>query len=629
MRELASLLIPYMRRHKVPFAWINICTIIAALVQTLVPLKVSQIIDGAVSKGNMTTLMWGVATILGLGLADMLMNMGQRYASVQFSQRIIYDIRQDLFSTLQSQEMEFYAKESVGQIMARTIQEVFSMREILAWGYRLTFLFVCLFIGAFIAIWQIAPVLSLVFVLILPLVFAVSLSSSASNQQKFYDARFKYGELNEALAENLSGMLTVKSFGREQEQIDFFLQKNKEFYKAAYKTVQIRALLQPGTVLLISVCTIGLVLVGGTLVADGSISAGEFTAFMLLVLQMAIPGRFIGWLGIIAQDANSAAVRLNEVFKAPTYIKERGMPIELYRTKGAIHFDGVSFNYPGYPHTLKGVDLRIPAGQKVALLGPTGAGKSTLINLLPRLFDPDTGAVRIDDTDIKDVSLRTLRHNIGIVHQEVFLFTLSIHDNIAFGDPSASRESVIEAAKAAHIHDFVATLEEGYDTIVGERGVTLSGGQRQRIAIARTLLLDPPIMIFDDSVSAVDPETEAKIQTSLREAASKRTTIVISQRPSSLRFVDRILVMDNGRIVQDGSHELLHDQPGIYRDFMDAIEHQVKFMDWNQSDNEEAEAKNKPEPDVEKPVPLISSAREKKQHGDHPKNQLSQRRSEQ
>jgi ABC-type multidrug transport system fused ATPase/permease subunit len=260
--------------------------------------------------------------------------------------------------------------------------------------------------------------------------------------------------------------------------------------------------------------------------------------------------------------------------------------------KGEITFRHVSFDYPQTPHTLHDINITIPNGQKVALLGPTGAGKSSLINLIPRFFDPTTGSILIDGIDIRNITKRSLRSHIGIVHQEAYLFTLSIYDNIAFGNANATKEEVIAAAQAAQIHDFVSTLEEGYDTIVGERGVTLSGGQRQRVTLARTLVQNPKILIFDDSVTAVDPETEAKIQSSLQSAATERTTIIISQRPSSLRYVDRIIVLDNGHVVQDGTHTELQQVDGIYQQFLDALSTQIQFLDWDEQSKEVQELKS-------------------------------------
>ncbi len=584
MKEILSLLKPYVKRHKKYFFTLNTATLVSAISQTLIPLTISNIIDDALESDSRAVITNGFIIILFLGIIDLLSNMSQRFSSVRFAQHIMFDIRQDLYESLQYQELEFYSKESVGQIMSRTVEEVYSLRDILTWGYRIFLLVTFLFIASFFVMIQISIQLSAIFLIIPIIIMLIIKKSSKNNLQLFYDARFKYGELNEVLAENLSGIQTVKSFGREQEQIAIFNVKNQEFYETALKTVNVRATLMPGMIFIISFALISLVFIGGLFVSRDIISPGNFVAFMLLVLQIAIPGRFIGWFGIILQDANSAAIRLNEIFNAPELIKDKSDALIVEDINGEIRFEDVSFDYPQTPHTLHNIDLTIPPGQKVALLGPTGAGKSSLINLIPRFFDPTKGRITIDGIDIIDYNKQSLRSHIGIVHQEAFLFTLSILDNIAFGNPKASREDIVNAAKIAQIHDFIENLDDAYDTIVGERGVTLSGGQRQRITIARTLLQNPRILIFDDSVSAVDPETESKIQASLENAATDRTTIIISQRPSSLRYVDRIIILNKGHIVQDGTHTELKKQDGIYKQFLDAIKTQIQFMDWDKSE---------------------------------------------
>ena len=587
MNEVLELLIPYTKRHKKEFLGLNISIISAAIAQALIPLKISSIIDNGLIHRNKQVLYSGFFILLLLTMMDFMSQMGQRLFSNRYSNGVIYDIRQDLYVALQYQEIEYYSSETIGQIMARSIEEVLALRELLTWGYRITGLLTFLFITSFIAMVGISLPLSLVFLLLPVLLYRYVTGSSQRNVKLFYDARVKYGDLNDSLAEDLTGIKTVKSFGRELEQIAIFNVKNQEFFDASMKTVKIRSSLQAGAIFLISIGLVILVFLGGILLDQNQLTPGEYVAFMLLVLQITVPGRFTGWIGIILQNAQSAAIRLNEIFNAPVAIQEKIDPQSLQNFSGNIKFENVSFKYPAAKnfanaHTLHEINLEIPAGQKVALLGPTGSGKSSLINLIPRFFDPIEGRVLVDGIDLKHISLKSLRGQIGIVHQEAFLFTLSLHDNIAFGRSNATREQVIEAAKAAQIHEYIMTLEDGYDTIVGERGVTLSGGQRQRVTIARTLLHNPKILIFDDSVSAVDPETEAKIQESLESASSSRTTIIISQRPSSLKYVDRIIVLDKGRIVQDGTHSELMKEDNIYKDFINAVETQIKFFDWSQ-----------------------------------------------
>ncbi|MHA1910844.1 MAG: ABC transporter ATP-binding protein [Candidatus Kariarchaeaceae archaeon] len=589
MKQLFKMLIPYIKQHKKNFFFLNITSIALAVTQTFFPLQVGILVDDAIALNDKSGLYLGITILLGLAIMDLTFNVLQRLSATRFGQRIIENIRNDLYETLQYQEMEFYAFESVGQIMSRTIEEVMSLSDVLRWAYRITLLLIWLVIGAVIAMWGVSPYMALIFVVIVPVILIIIRKTSKKNQEKFYQARYVYGVANQYLAENLSGIKTIKSFGREKEQIDGFRIKTQDYIDATMRTMSVRAVLREGMIFLISMAIIGLLLLGGGLVFEEVITVGEFVAFMLLVMQISIPGRWVGFVGIIVQDANAAAIRLNELFNAPNPLADEQGTIDLEDVDGSITFDNLSFSYPNGTEVLTDINLHIPAGQKVALLGPNGSGKSTLINLLPRLFDPTKGRIMIDKFDLHDLTLKSIRDNLGVVHQESFLFSMTLHDNIAFSRPKATREEVVEAAKAAHIHDFIATLEEGYDTIVGERGVTLSGGQRQRIAIARTLLKNPPILIFDDSVSAVDPETEGRIQESLECASKERTSIIISQRPSSLQYVDRIIVIDEGKIVQDGSDKELRGKKGIYQDFIDAVKNQIKYMSWDE--NLESEGK--------------------------------------
>lgn len=554
----------------------------AAFIETLIPLQIGNIVDEVLPLKDKTLLKSKFLILIGLALGDFFFNWLMRYVVVRFSGRVIFDLRQDIFKALQEQELDFYSKENVGQIMARSIEEIYSLRDLLTWGLRITFLIVFLFITAIVSMFSVSIELSFIFLIMPVVIIGLITRFAVKNKQVFYDVRYKFGVLSDTLAQNLQGIQTVKSLGREKEQLAIFNVKNQDYFDGSMKTAKIRATIIPGMVFVISISLIALVFIGGTFLALGRISIGNFITFMLLSLNIAVPGRFMGWIGIVAQDANSAAIRLDEIFLAPKSIQNMA-GAENIEMRGDLEFEGVGFGYPDENHILCDINLKIPYGQKIAILGATGAGKSSLINLIPRFFDPTLGRILIDGKDIKtDYTLKSLRRNIGIVHQESFLFTLTLHENIAFGRPKATREEVIKAAKAAQIHDFIAGLKDGYDTIVGERGVTLSGGQRQRVTIARTVLANPKILIFDDSVSAVDPETESKIQESLDDADFKGTTIVISQRPSSLKYVERIIVLDQGRIVQDGKHVELIKEEGIYQDFINTIRSQVKFMDWDQ-----------------------------------------------
>jgi len=586
MRDISLFLFPYVKRKFKLFLPMVLLITIGAIAQTYIPLQVRDIIDNVLNNLEVSSpsrlIFNSFLIIVGLSAVDWLTEISARFLNNRFNQGIQFEIRQDIYKVLQSQELEFYSMESIGQIMARTFEEVASLRELLGWGLRILLLIIILYFSAAIVMLQTSVVLGLVYLLLAPIVLATLSKISRNNAQIFYNTRFKFGEVNEVMAESYSGIKTVKSFGRELDQIENFNNINNEFFHTAMKEINVRSTLQPMMILFINIGVVVVLFIAGLALNFTFITSGDFIAFMLLTINLVNRGRFLGDLSISVEMGNAAAKRLNEVLKSKTYLVEREEPIPIPDDGLHIDFENVTFRYPeAHVNSLENVSFTIPAGEKVALLGTTGCGKTTLVNLIPRFFDPGEGEIYLSGHNIKDYSLTELRRKVGIVHQDNFLYTMTIKENIAFGNPNATDEEVISAAKIAQIHNFISNLPDGYNTIVGERGVTLSGGQRQRVAIARAVLPNPKVLVFDDSVSAVDPETEAKLQDTIGGAATNRTIIVISQRPSSLRYVDRILVLDEGRIAQDGTHEELKSCDGIYKRFTKAVESQIKFIAWD------------------------------------------------
>ena len=583
MRNFLKFMVPYVKEQKKSFFILNILFFFAAIQQTLVPIEIQVIIDNGILNKDSQVIFYGFIIVFFLAIAELILNISMRVETTYFSQKAMESMRRDIFRAIQGQELQFFAKETVGQLMSRSIDEIYGFQDILTWGIRTAGVIVWLFVDIFITMWFSSIILAFTFSLIIPILFLILIRSSRHNAKIFYNTRFKYGELNQAIAENLSGIRTVKSFGREKEQIKSFSVRNTIYSDEAINQTRVSSGLQPEMIFIISLAMIMLLFFGGILNELNVIKIGQLIAFMLLVIQISNPGRFLGDLAIYIQTADASAIRLNEVIKSKPIIEDEIGAEEIKDIQGDIIFENVSFQYPGSKiYALKNINLHIRAGEKIALLGPTGAGKTTLVNLLPRFFDPTEGKIFLDGKDISTVQLKSLRKYVGIVHQDNFLFTLTLHNNIAFGKITASRNEVVGSAQDAQIHDYISTLPTGYESIVGERGVTLSGGQRQRVTIARTLITLPNVLILDDSVSAVDPETEARLQETLEKVVVSRTTIIITQRPSSLRFVDRILVLDNGEIIQQGTHNELKSQPGMYQDFINAIENQIKFIDWRE-----------------------------------------------
>jgi ATP-binding cassette subfamily B protein len=364
-------------------------------------------------------------------------------------------------------------------------------------------------------------------------------------------------------------MRVVKAFAREQSESVKFSKEAKQLFEESYATNRISAFNTPLLTGIWMVSMVAVAWIGALLIDNGALTQGELGKFVLLLTLLQLPVRSLGWIVLLFARAQSSGQRIFDILDAESAVQERPDAADLPRSTGHVRFRDVSFSYDAVSPVLNGIDIEARPGEVVALLGPTGSGKTTVVNLMPRFYDVTGGSITIDGTDIRDVTIASLRSTIGIVQQDVFLFSATLRDNISYGATDASQEDIERAAKAARIHDFIAGLPEGFDTWVGERGVTLSGGQRQRVAIARTLLLNPSILIFDDSTSSVDTETEYLIQQALAELMKGRTTFVIAQRLRTVREASQILVLQHGSIVERGRHEDLISRDGLYRQIYD------------------------------------------------------------
>jgi ATP-binding cassette subfamily B protein len=413
--------------------------------------------------------------------------------------------------------------------------------------------------------WQLA----LISWLFLPIVAARSIYMTMSLRPIWLRVQDLQGRMGAVLQENLSGQRVVKAFSREQTESVKFAKEAKELFENSYETNRIQAFNTPllSGVWMLAIMTVAWV--GALQIRSGNLTAGELAEFALYLNLLQLPVRSLGWIVMLFARAQSSGERIYDILDAESAVKEKPDAVPLTGVEGQVRFERVSFSYDAVSAVLHEIDIDARPGEIVALLGPTGSGKTTVVNLLPRFYDVTGGRITIDGTDIRDVTLASLRANIGIVQQDVFLFSATIRENIAYGSVDASQEEIERVARMARIHDFVMTMPDGYDTWVGERGVTLSGGQRQRVAIARTLLMDPRILIFDDSTSSVDTETEYLIQQALAELMHGRTTFVIAQRLRTVKTADQILVLQDGRIAERGRHEELVEQDGLYRQIYD------------------------------------------------------------
>jgi ATP-binding cassette subfamily B protein len=519
--------------------------------------------------GNEQLLVFSALAVVAFAIGRGLASFGQQYLGESIGQNMAYDIRNDIYNNLQRLSYAYHDKAQTGQIMSRVTQDVEAIRMFVNMGVlRLGFITLILLIsvsGMFIINWQLA----VVSVVTIPLLAWRSFAMSKTVRPIWMEIQQNQAVMTQVAEEGLSGIRVVKAFSREDFESDKFRQAATEQADLSYKASAIQAVFQPLLQAIGGLQVAATVAFGAWLISQDRLSAADLLTFTLWLNLLQLPVRSIGFSVTFISRTMSSSERIFELLDAQSAVQEKPGAPPIQVGAGHVRFEGVGFGYDKLASVLTGVDIDAKPGQVIALLGPTGSGKSTVVNLLPRFYDVTAGKITIDGTDIRDVTLDSLRKSIGIVQQDVFLFIGTIRENIAYGRPEATQEDVERAAKAARIHDFIVSLPYGYDEWVGERGVTLSGGQKQRIAIARTLLLDPKILIFDDSTASVDSQTEYLIQQALQELMKGRTTFVIAQRLRTVMRADEIIVLKDGRVLQRGRHAELVEQEGLYKRIFD------------------------------------------------------------
>jgi len=521
-------------------------------------------LESAATAGQ-TLLLNGVLLILVFALVRGLFAFIQAYAAEATSQGIAFDLRNEIFAKLQRLSFSYYDRTQTGQLMIRATDDVEKVRLFIAQGLILAVGAFLLLGATLIILFSINWQLTLVVLPILPLTLVLFMFFGRISQPLFAGLQRRLSALNTILQENVAGIKVVKAFVSETREADRFNASSHDLFLQALKVSVTFAILFPVINFVAQFGQSGLLYFGGRDIIIGGLSLGDYQQFTLYVAYVFIPLGQLGFIITLMAQASASASRIFEILDAESDVKDKPNAAQLPAIQGEVEFRNVTFKYlnTGEP-VLNNVSFKVKHGQTVALLGATGSGKTTIINLLPRFYDPTEGAVLIDGHDLRDVTLDSLRSQIGIVLQETNLFSGTIRDNIAFGRPEASDEEVIAAAKAAAAHDFIMSFPQGYATPVGERGTTLSGGQKQRIAIARALLLNPQLLILDDSTSSVDLGTESQIQHALDNLMRGRTSFVIAQRISTVRNADLILVLDKGRLVDSGSHAELLESSEIY-----------------------------------------------------------------
>jgi ATP-binding cassette subfamily B multidrug efflux pump len=534
-----------------------------------IPQLIRWVIDSGITPSHTPVIVWGALGLVGVAVVRGVFNFTQGYWSEKASQNVAFDVRNALFDKIQSLSFSYHDRAQTGQLMTRLTSDVEMVRQFTGMGLFqfVNALIMLLGSAAFLLAmnWQLA----LVTLTAIPLMLVVIGRFMIAIRPLFEQVQARLGALNTVLQENLAGVRVVKAFVREPFEANRFQAANQAYLETNLQTVRAFAGNFPLIFFIFNVATLGIVWIGGDMVISTRLSLGELAAFMTYLNFMIFPMMMIGMLSAMIARAAASARRIFEILDAQSEVTDRPDAAPLPPIQGRVAFEEVSFRYLGGERdTLSEISFAAEPGQTVAILGATGSGKSTIINLIPRFYDVTGGQVTVDGYDVREVTLDSLRSQIGIVLQETTLFSGTIRDNIAYGRPEASDQEAIEAARAAQAHDFIMEMPDGYRTRVGERGVGLSGGQRQRIAIARALLIDPRILILDDSTSSVDAETEYQIQQALDRLMVGRTSFVIAQRISTVRNADLILVLDKGKLVAMGTHEGLLTESPLYAEIL-------------------------------------------------------------
>ncbi len=542
-----------------------ICLLMTTAFSLVVPWVLREAIDTVIGQGERSFLILAAVAVVIASALRGIFAYGNNYLSEVASQKTAYDIRNALYDQLQRLSFAYHDKTQTGQLMSRATADVEAVRMLISRGLLGLVQTLILFFAVFYILVTMDWKLALFTLAFLPVISARAISVSRRLRPVWLKIQQLFGVLGTILEENLTGIRVVKAFSRQNEESQKFYNQAKLLYDEEIYTDRQTAFNQPLMVFLITLPTALILWYGGSQVIAGNLTIGGLTQFIFYMGIMAMPVRRLGFATFLIARSIPAGQRILEILDAESPVQEKPNAIKLNSIKGEVCFENVSFNYDSVAPVLKNVTFCAEPGKLVALVGSSGSGKSTIANLIPRFYDTSNGSITIDGTDIRDVALDSLRKNVGIVQQDIFLFSATIRDNIAYGAVNADREQIIAATKAAHLHDFIESLPDGYDTWVGERGITLSGGEKQRLALARTLLINPKILIMDDSTSSVDAETEHLIRHALNVLIKGRTTFIITHRLPIIRNADLILVLKDGEIVERGKHDDLMTINGLYR----------------------------------------------------------------
>lgn len=562
--------IHYYKPHWKLFVFDMVCALVAASCDLMYPVISRNIINTYIPDKNLRLILTWCVALLVIYLVQAIMQYFMQYQGHMVGVRMQADMRRDVFEHLQKLPFSYFDEHKTGVIMSRIVNDLMDISEFAHHGPEDLFISLVSVVGSFIILCTINIPLTLITFAVLPFLILFVVKKRTAMTIAFRKNRIEIAEVNASLENSIAGVRVARAFTGEQEEAKKFDENNQRYVTVRERAYRVMAEFFSGTNFLTSLMNVVVLTGGGYCVYRGVINVGDMVAYMLFINMFVNPIKKLIQFVEMFQNAITGYTRFQELMNIEVE-QEAPDAVDLKDVRGEITFDNVSFQYDEGKEVLSNISMTFPQGEMVAIVGPSGGGKTTLCHLIPRFYEITQGSICIDGQDIRKVTRRSLRSKIGIVQQDVFLFTGTIFDNIAYGKLGASREEVYEAAKKANIHDYIMSLPEGYDTFVGERGVKLSGGQKQRISIARVFLKNPPILILDEATSALDNVTENYIQDSLDELCKNRTTIVVAHRLSTIKNADEIIVMDRDGIQERGTHtQLLEKDNGIYRELYKA-----------------------------------------------------------
>ena len=564
LKKMAGYYKPYMGTFVLDMFFAFLASLISLVIPLVVRYITTNVTDMDTSFAvKQITIICGILVILVLiqfAANYFITNIGHVMGA-----KMEYDMRAEIFDHYQKLSFSFYDDQKVGQLMSRITSDLFEISELLHHGPENLAISSIKIIGAFIILSSISGYLTLAAFILLPFMFAYAYFMNRRMRKAFRENRVQIAEVNSRIEDNLAGIRVVKSFANEDIEKKKFKIGNDGFLRAKKESYFYMGFYHSGMTAFTMLINVVVIFIGGIFMAKGTVSAADFVTFLLYINVFTDPIRTLVDFAEQFQNGYSGFERFAEILAIEPDIKDSDTAVPLENVRGDIKFDDVSFKYKDTAHrVLRHINLDVKAGSYVALVGSSGGGKTTLCSLIPRFYDVTKGSISIDGRDIREVTLSSLRQNIGIVQQDVYLFAGTVYENISYGKPDASREEIIEAAKLANAHDFIMELPNGYDTDIGQRGIKLSGGQKQRLSIARVFLKNPPILIFDEATSALDNESENIVKESLERLAHNRTTFVIAHRLSTIRNAERILVLTEKGIEESGTHDELMAKQGIY-----------------------------------------------------------------